>query len=29
MPSSFSAISPPKEWPIRIGRAGSPSMKLA
>jgi hypothetical protein len=29
MPSSFSAIRPPKEWPIRIGGAGRASMKLA
>ena len=29
MPHSFSAIMPPKEWPIRIGSEGRPSMTLA
>ena len=29
MPSSFSAIRPPKECPIRIGRAGRASMIFA
>jgi hypothetical protein len=29
MPSSFSAIMPPNEWPMRIGRCGSRSMIAA
>lgn len=28
-PSSFSAIMPPKEWPIRMGLAGRPAMIAA